>query len=307
MSIRIVPADSLGDTRQASSLDIAPLLLPASGGLYRQRAARLGALAVGHPMEAFLRFAAALVTAQADVATRHTVALPARDDYFRQCAEHGLPPLGAQAWPRDPVWQHMLRDLCDQLGQSMQGQAASVAHLLAEEPAETLERQAQQLLNGEWAVVGADRAPFIWAALSVYFSQLASQLHIHAVAEPDSARHLCPVCGSSPVASVVRQGAESGLRYLHCSLCESDWHLVRSTCSNCESSKDLGYWTLDDKEAAVRAETCGDCHGYLKIIYLDKDRVADPVADDLASLPLDARIEEEGFFRSGLNPLLFPG
>jgi FdhE protein len=31
------------------------------------------------------------------------------------------------------------------------------------------------------------------------------------------------------------------------------------------------------------------------------------VADDLATLALDAAIEEEGLVRSGINPLLFPG
>ena len=31
------------------------------------------------------------------------------------------------------------------------------------------------------------------------------------------------------------------------------------------------------------------------------------VADDLASLVLDARMEQEGFARSSINPFLFPG
>ncbi|SFD20787.1 formate dehydrogenase formation protein, partial [Pragia fontium DSM 5563 = ATCC 49100] len=37
-----------------------------------------------------------------------------------------------------------------------------------------------------------------------------------------------------------------------------------------------------------------------------KDQNVEPVADDLASLVLDAKVEEEGFARSGVNPFLFP-
>jgi len=31
------------------------------------------------------------------------------------------------------------------------------------------------------------------------------------------------------------------------------------------------------------------------------------VADDLASIALDAEVERQGFDRSGVNPFLFPG
>jgi formate dehydrogenase accessory protein FdhE len=50
-----------------------------------------------------------------------------------------------------------------------------------------------------------------------------------------------------PVASIVHQGNEAGLRYLHCSLCESEWHLVRAKCSNCEATRDIGYWSLQTR------------------------------------------------------------
>ncbi|WP_424710724.1 formate dehydrogenase accessory protein FdhE, partial [Klebsiella pneumoniae] len=66
-------------------------------------------------------------------------------------------------------------------------------------------------------------------------------------------------------------------------------------------------WSLDDENAAVKAESCGDCGSYLKILYQEKDAKVEAVADDLASIILDARMEEEGFARSSLNPFLFPG
>ncbi len=62
-----------------------------------------------------------------------------------------------------------------------------------------------------------------------------------------------------------------GLRYLHCNLCETEWHVVRVKCSNCEQSRDLNYWSLDNEQAAIKAESCGDCGTYLKILYQEKD------------------------------------
>ena len=38
----------------------------------------------------------------------------------------------------------------------------------------------------------------------------------------------------------------------------------------------------------------------------EKDAKVDTVADDLATLILDSRMEEEGFARSSINPFLFP-
>jgi len=306
MSIRIVPAEQLAERRPAS-LDITPLLLPQAATLYRQRAQRLQQLAAGHVMADYLQLASRIAEAQHQLVQHQPVLLPAREDYFQQCAEHGLPPLGALAWQRDPAWRQLLHALCRQLQDEASQAVQQVLAQLIAAPAEQHEKAAQALLSGDLAAVDSAQAPFIWAALSVYFSQLASQLKMAAVAEPGDARHLCPVCASAPVASVVHQGKEAGLRYLHCSLCESEWHMVRAKCSNCEATRDIGYWSLQEAHNAVRGESCGDCGSYLKILSLDKDQQAEAVADDLASLALDAALEEQGFARSGLNPLLFPG
>jgi hypothetical protein len=58
---------------------------------------------------------------------------------------------------------------------------------------------------------------------------------------------------------------------------------------------------LENEEAAVKAESCGDCGTYLKILYQEKDPKVEAVADDLASLILDAKMEQEGFARSSIN------
>ena len=98
---------------------------------------------------------------------------------------------------------------------------------------------------------------------------------------------------------MIRQGGkETGLRYLSCSLCACEWHYVRIKCSHCEESKHLAYLSLEhDGQPAEKpccAETRPSCQGYLKQFYLEFDRHADALADDLASLALDMRLAEDG-------------
>jgi FdhE protein len=49
---------------------------------------------------------------------------------------------------------------------------------------------------------------------------------------------LCPLCGT---ARGTRALAVQGLRYLHCSLCATEWHMVRVQCRGGASGKDIGY------------------------------------------------------------------
>jgi FdhE protein len=58
----------------------------------------------------------------------------------------------------------------------------------------------------------------------------------------------------------------------------------------------------------VQAESCGECHSYLKVMLREEHGRADPVADDIASLALDMLLAEQGEYgRSGYNPLLIVG
>lgn len=66
------------------------------------------------------------------------------------------------------------------------------------------------------------------------------------------------------------------------------------------------YWCLASEAAPVKAESCGGCHSYLKAFYLQADHQLELVADDLASLALDAEMEAQDVARSGFNPLMLP-
>jgi FdhE protein len=175
------------------------------------------------------------------------------------------------------------------------------------------------LLAGESSADDAAVVPFVGAALQVYFSRRAATLSPDDVSACDVAT-ICPVCSARPVASLIRLGAaQQGLRYLHCAVCETEWHMVRIKCSSCESTKGINYLrALRDgqtpeqaerasKAAVVSAETCDECRSYLKLVNREKAQFADPVADDLATLALDMLVDERDYLRAGPNLLFHPG
>lgn len=283
---------------------ITPLLLPRLEQYYRLRAERLRLLAEDHVMRDYLGFTADIVAAQQQILD--TFQLPDNVNSRLELID-GQAPLAYNQLPRDQYWQQLLSRLLGQLRPNATVETLVVIDELQNSSAQQLEQWADKLLAGDFSLVGSGRALFLWSALSLYWTQLAARLPFEAVAELGEQRQFCPVCASVPSASVVLGGDLTGLRYLHCGLCESRWHMVRIKCSNCEQADKLDYWSLETQEAPLKAESCSHCQSYLKIFYLDRANYQDVVADDLASLALDAEMEREGFGRSGLNPLLFPG
>jgi FdhE protein len=92
--------------------------------------------------------------------------------------------------------------------------------------------------------------------------------------------------------------------------------MVRVQCTGCGASgKNIAYQSAtilahlendgSAAEAAVRAETCEECHAYRKILYQEKDPGVEPLADDLATLNLDLLLGQGGYHRVSGNPLLW--
>ncbi len=101
---------------------------------------------------------------------------------------------------------------------------------------------------------------------------------------------------------------EHRLRYLSCSLCNAEWHVVRIKCAFCDTTKGISYYAIEGGPGTVKAEHCAACKSYLKILYVEKDPDADVVADDIASLGLDILMAESGLgHRGGLNFFLLGG
>ncbi len=280
------------------------LHIPERGWIFRDRAERLRALAEGHALKELLLFVANVCDAQqAALYAFPEVVLPP-EAQLRLCREHGMPPLSVQSWPRDRAWQHALWQITARVEEHVNQTARETLARLRQMDGDSLEALADVILSGCYDQIDLAVAPFVAAALQVYWTHMATRLGEGAFGRSDIA-NLCPVCASHPVASVVRiGGAEQGLRYLSCSLCETQWHMVRVKCSNCESTKGISYYMIEGASSAVRAESCEECGSYLKIMYMDKDPNVDPVADDLATLTLDLMMGDSGMLRSGPNLFL---
>lgn len=302
MSIKILHQDEI--KQAASSFQQPELLFANPKNLYSRRAKRLRELAKENPFGDYMEFAANLVDIQLELLTSRPIAN--YSEKITACVEHtqGEKPLNGKNFPRSDEWRELLLAIVEKFKPYANDSIQPTLEWFEKAAVSEIEALADNLLNENYELVGADKAVFVWAALSLYWVQLTQQLPRTVRAEVGD-KHLCPVCDSAPVTSVIHFGEAQGLRYLHCSLCESEWHVVRAKCTNCDESGKLDYWSLDNVDAAVKAESCGDCHSYVKVLYQDKDFNVEPVADDLASLFLDSEMEQKGLARSALNPFLF--
>jgi len=287
------------------------LRLPDRASVFADRAARLRGLAPGHAMGGYLEFIALVAEAQQRILDdMPPVRLPS-PGAIEQCNQHGMPPLNFQTHARDQQWCNALRHLLRAVVEGSEGKSREVANQLEHSRDELYEAQASKLLAGITFGLDTAAAPLIGAGLQVYFTHMASALGERAF-PPIDVPTICPCCGSRPSASIARIGAkEAGYRFLHCALCNVEWHMVRIKCSNCESTKGITYEVIDDgtplEKKAVKAEVCGECGTYLKICYMDRDPHVEPVADDLATLPLDLLIANAGKTPSGVNFMLIHG
>jgi FdhE protein len=287
---------------------------------------RLRQLAAGHAMRDYLLFAAEIAHAQHALLAHHPdVAVPTADEVDAELRA-GRAPLDALAWKRDPAWRDGLRRLLGALVPRLaDGPARARAHALRDADDAWLDAQADRLLAAVTTGLDLAAAPLVAAGLQVHFTALVTATAAAHAGDPRGAfgrtddPTRCPCCGSRPCASVVRIGGElAAHRFLHCSLCAAEWHMVRIKCSACQGTKGIGYQSLEAlaghappptgaNPGAVQAETCETCGSYLKIVHMEKDPAVEPVADDLASVTLDLLVSEAGYRRHGVNLLLLYG
>jgi FdhE protein len=287
---------------QPPAEEAAAFILPEISALFSERAKRFDVLASNHSLGDWLVFLSHLSRAQ-HAALQALPALPLPDaTTLEQARTHGMPPLNPSS--RANAWRDTLRQIVRQVANETPPAAQQTLNSLLAASDDALEALADALLTGEPTAEQAAQLPFIAAALQVAYTKLASQLEAGQLQTLD-AHGVCPCCGSLPVASVVRLGAAiNNLRYLHCSLCNTEWNVPRATCTACDTDKGVALHEVEGSKGAVRAETCDSCKSYLKIVYQEKDPHVDPVADDLATLALDMLVDEAGYQRSGPNLLL---
>jgi FdhE protein len=309
MTIHIMPQQQLESKSQQSinkGASLPLIYLPNPNSIYQHRNQRFKQLAKANPLEHYFALCAKINELQLTIVNQSPITKNSRVTVNSTITDN-TPSLPSFNNSLNQQWQDYLTQIINGLT-GLQPQIDPIIHALNNKTSQEKQQLATYLLNGSFTKVNSGEALFIWSALACYYTQLAAQL---AGKTADLAAHahnspLCPVCHSHPVASIVHLGSENGLRYLQCSLCETQWYSPRVKCTNCQDMSAIDYYSLDKELAAVKTECCHHCHGYLKIFYQDIDPKLDIVVDDLNTLILDEETEKAGFSKTGLNPMLFP-
>lgn len=115
---------------------------------------------------------------------------------------------------------------------------------------------------------------------------------------------MCPFCDRKPALGVMRQQGDGASRNLVCGLCLTEWEFRRIVCPGCgeENYAKLPVYTAAELPH-IRVECCDSCQTYIKSVDLTKNGLADPLVDELASVPLNLWAQERGYAKLQLNLL----
>jgi FdhE protein len=154
-----------------------------------------------------------------------------------------------------------------------------------------------------WTHIDAPTDPqefLVLAFLQPYveFARLRAPLKVEG-----SASLLCPFCNRKPAGGILRQQGDGGRRSLLCGFCLTEWDFRRVICPGCgeEDHAKLPVYTAEELPY-IRVECCDTCKTYIKTIDLTKNGLADPLVDELASVPLNLWAQEHGYAK--LHPNL---
>jgi len=114
----------------------------------------------------------------------------------------------------------------------------------------------------------------------------------------------CPLCGSKPIAGVLRPEGDGAKKSLVCMLCAHEWAFRRIYCPSCgeEREPQMAFYSAPEIEH-VRVDVCDTCRTYLKTIDFTKTGLADPIVDELATVPLDLWARDHGYRKLQINLL----
>jgi FdhE protein len=278
-------------------------ILPDPARVFARRAERLDFLAGSSRLAPYLRFLAAVARAQAALTAELPPPAPLAERRVALARESRMPPIDRISLARDPGLAATLDSLLAAAGPIEMPEAARLAldGVRAADADTRLWLLANVLADD---IAPEDAAPhlFVAAAVQVHAARLAATLDARRLVPIGTG--VCPCCGGRPATSVVVGSLRvEGARYAACATCATLWNEVRIKCLACGSTKGIGYRSLGD-EAVIKAEVCDECHSWVKILYQNRDTALDPVADDVASLGLDATMRDTEWRRAGFDPFL---
>ena len=156
----------------------------------------------------------------------------------------------------------------------------------------------ESYLNGIAEEFSIDRAILLFLvtasiqpSLSANVEQLKDQVDLK-----NWLRGYCPVCGSSPQISELK---DEGKRFFLCSFCRFTWPSERLKCPFCENAdhEKLQY-LYEEGQEAHRVDVCDNCKQYIKTVDSRKlDYEPDLPLEDIMTIHLDILASEKGYKR----------
>jgi FdhE protein len=160
------------------------------------------------------------------------------------------------------------------------------------------------LLNHCWSTTTQPDVSEEFLALA-FLQPYAEFVRSRARLQLDGYTHpICPFCNRKPVLGVLRPQGDGARRNLVCGFCLCEWEFRRIVCAGCgqEDQAKLPVYTAE-QFPHIRVECCDVCRTYIKSVDLAKNGLADPLADELASVPLDLWAQEHGYAKLRPNLL----
>jgi FdhE protein len=278
--------------------------LPDPLAMFARRAGRLRSLANGSALRSYLVFLADL----GDIQHRLQDGLPEVDavvaDTIARARQFGMPPLDRSRFTRDTAFDEAWRRLLALADDIVMPESARLALTRVKEAGAAAEAEfIRGVLSNAIPADALAEHVFVAAVLEVHFARLAARLDAKMLRPVGQGA--CPTCAAPPVSSLVVGWRDAhATRFCACSLCGTLWNYPRIKCTLCGSTKDIAYQEIAGGSATVKAETCGSCGRYVKILQQREDASLDPVADDVATLALDLLLRDSGFRRGAGNPFL---
>lgn len=260
---------------------------------WQKRIGRAETLAVQHKSAAeVLGFFGLIVRLQEDL-------------YYRlQASDIPLAELGF----RQPISPAFVLQFSSLLAVVMQNGPKSLAET-ARQVRESNDEAHSSLLSTFWAGKGTDTGQnaaedFLARAFLQPYAEL-----VRAHTGAKQLRHtpcLCPFCDGKPGVGVLRPLGDGGQRFLVCSLCHAEWEFRRILCPACgeENHARLPVYCAEDF-AHIRVECCDTCKTYIKTVDLTKNGLAEPIVDEIASIPLDIWAQTQGYLKLQPNLMQF--
>ena len=114
----------------------------------------------------------------------------------------------------------------------------------------------------------------------------------------------CPSCAAPALVARLDERGHGAARALVCGFCATRWDIPRAVCPHCGETRVEALPVFRDGDGpAVRIDACDSCRVYVKAVDLTVDGHAEPVVDDLATLPLDLWAADQGYRRLRPNLL----